>query len=351
MFGFSWSFCLEFGADWDSSGKSGDQEFFLFQTQEMKQAASSQHAFWDTQPLPNKWGQEVQNEEDADYVDESIGDNVSPVPLPLPPGIEWKDSDWKDESLDVICNEVEILSHSVKDENESSFQPPFSFLVHSFSSPSFRKEYLVGLKDENGMLVGFICAIPFSLQIHKSTLDKCVEVKNLYLHPKVRGKRLTPILIAEITRRVTYNGTITAFYTSSVTITRPLCKARYYQRLINVAKLVSVNYKELARGSTIPRLQAKMELESNPLSSKNWRKLKDSKDVSEAYQLLCDYLEKFAIHQTFTMEEFVHWFVKSDSSVQVYVAGKEKVEAFAAWQVMVRKERENGKSFFICPFL
>lgn len=248
------------------------------------------------------------------------------------------DDEWKNESLDVICSEVEKLSRTNDEgERQCSFQPPHTFLVHSFKAPGFRKEYLVGIRNESEELVGFICAIPFSLKIKNSNLDKCVEVKNLFLHPSVRGKRLTPILISEITRRVTSNGTVTAFYTSSVTITKPICKARYYQRIINVAKLVSVNYREIGRLTTIPRLQQKFNIPKNSLKEKNWRKLgNNEKDILESFELLKLHLAKFLVHQVFNFEEFKHWFVNCDPSVQVYIAGKDKVQGIAIWQVMVK---------------
>jgi len=52
-----------------------------------------------------------------------------------------------------------------------------------------------------GRLVAFISGIPATLRVNASTLST-VEINFLCVHKKLRHKRLAPVLIKEITRRV-----------------------------------------------------------------------------------------------------------------------------------------------------
>ena len=57
----------------------------------------------------------------------------------------------------------------------------------------------------NKKMVACITAVPVLLNI-KGTLKKMVEINFLCVHKKLRSKRLAPVLIKEITRRVNCNG-------------------------------------------------------------------------------------------------------------------------------------------------
>jgi hypothetical protein len=115
----------------------------------------------------------------------------------------------------------------------------------SMNPPGMKREWLVGLRRKAAPheLVGFICGLPMSASIAGTVIEQVMEIKNLYVHPDLRGNRLTPILISEVSRRVRRSNFCVALYTSSVTITRPLCKARFYQRPLNMAKLVAARFK------------------------------------------------------------------------------------------------------------
>merc|ERR1719152_785728 len=53
----------------------------------------------------------------------------------------------------------------------------------------------------NHKLVGFITGIPANIQVHEGTIGMA-EINFLCVHKKLRSKRLAPVLIKEITRRV-----------------------------------------------------------------------------------------------------------------------------------------------------
>ncbi len=53
-----------------------------------------------------------------------------------------------------------------------------------------------------------------------------VEINFLCVHKKLRSKRVAPVLIREITRRVNEQGIFQAVYTAGVVIPKPLATCR-----------------------------------------------------------------------------------------------------------------------------
>lgn len=93
---------------------------------------------------------------------------------------------------------------------------------------------------KSGLLVGFISAIPGHVKIY----DKCeaiVEINFLCVHKKLRSKRVAPVLIREITRRVNLTGVFQAVYTAGVVLPKPVATCRYWHRSLNPKKLIEVS--------------------------------------------------------------------------------------------------------------
>ena len=54
--------------------------------------------------------------------------------------------------------------------------------------------------------MGFIGAIPIQLSIHNEKVE-CAWANFLWVHKQLRNKRLAPVLIKELMRRVRLSGT------------------------------------------------------------------------------------------------------------------------------------------------
>lgn len=54
-----------------------------------------------------------------------------------------------------------------------------------------------------------------------------VEINFLCVHKKLRSKRVAPVLIREITRRVHLKGIFQAVYTAGVVLPKPVSTCRY----------------------------------------------------------------------------------------------------------------------------
>lgn len=110
----------------------------------------------------------------------------------------------------------------------------------SFSFFSVWTDWHVGVRVvKSGLLVGFISAIPGHIRIYDKA-EKIVEINFLCVHKKLRSKRVAPVLIREITRRVNLTGIFQAVYTAGVVLPKPIATCRYWHRSLNPKKLIQV---------------------------------------------------------------------------------------------------------------
>jgi len=144
-----------------------------------------------------------------------------------------------------------------------------------------------------------------------------VEINFLCVHKKLRSKRVAPVLIREITRRVNLNGIFQAVYTAGVVLPKPISTCRYWHRSLNPKKLIETRFSHLTRNMT---LQRTIKLYKLPTETK-CRGLRQmtSQDIPGAHKLLSDFLPKFKVSPLFSREEFEHWFLPKKSIVESYV--------------------------------
>lgn len=197
------------------------------------------HKFWDTQPVPHLL---EQKELPEGPIEVKEAKDVREAPLTLPEGFEWTVIDIND---DKIMDEVyELLSNNYVEDSDCTlrFKYSISFLRWALTPPGFIKEWIIGVRViKNKKLVGFISGIPVNVSVRDKTLPMS-EVNFLCVHKKLRSKRLAPVLIKEITRRVNLKKVWQAIYTAGNYIPTPIAEVLYYHRSLNVKKLVDVNY-------------------------------------------------------------------------------------------------------------
>ena len=87
-------------------------------------------------------------------------------------------------------------------EHQFRFDYPLEFLRWALLIPGYIKEWLVGVRvTKTKKLFGFISGIPVRTMV-KDKEVRMAEINYLCVHKKLRTKRLAPVLIKEITRRV-----------------------------------------------------------------------------------------------------------------------------------------------------
>lgn len=144
-----------------------------------------------------------------------------------------------------------------------------------------------------------------------------VEINFLCVHKKLRSKRVAPVLIREITRRVHLTGLFQAVYTAGIVLPKPVSSCTYWHRSLNPKKLIEVKFSHLSRNMTMQRTLKLYKLADQP-KTPGFRKM-TAKDVPGAHKLLKEYLTKFELVPDFTEEEFTHWFLPRPNIIDSYV--------------------------------
>jgi glycylpeptide N-tetradecanoyltransferase len=211
------------------------------------------------------------------------------------------------------------------------YQP--EFLKWALQPPGWKKEWHCGVRVvKSGRLVGFISAIPATLKIYEKT-QKMVEINFLCVHKKLRSKRVAPVLIREITRRVHLTGLFQAVYTAGIVLPKPVGTCRYWHRSLNPKKLIEVKFSHLSRNMTMQRTLKLYKLHDSP-KTPGFRKLTEG-DVPQAHKILAEYLKKFDLSPEFTEEDFVHWFLPRPDIVDSFVVEREgKIVDFVSYYTL-----------------
>jgi glycylpeptide N-tetradecanoyltransferase len=143
-----------------------------------------------------------------------------------------------------------------------------------------------------------------------------VEINYLCVHKKLRDKRLAPVLIKEITRRVNLTGIFQAVYTAGKVLPKPVSRCRYYHRSLNPKKLIEVGFSYLGNLMTMSRAIKLYKLPDTPTTlfvplTPEW--------CPSACKLINSYLERFQLRPVYSLEEFSYWFLPRPGVVSSFV--------------------------------
>jgi len=276
---------------------------------------SNIHAFWDQQPVP-KMDQEIRVE-DIGPIETKTVEEITEEPYSLEKSFEWYAMDLtNDEDLDDLYN---LLSKHYVEDDDNMFRFNYSreFLRWALMPPGYLRSWHLAVRVKGrGTLVGCITAIPAKIRVHES-LVQMVEINFLCVHKKLRDKRLAPVLIKEITRRVNLEDTWQATYTAGVVIPKPIAKNQYFHRSFDPKKLVEIGFSSVPRNSTIARMTRLARVP--PETTIEGLRPMVTEDVPEVTEILNNYLSTFKYAPVFDEEEIAHWFLPRENVVQCFV--------------------------------
>ncbi|CAF88115.1 unnamed protein product, partial [Tetraodon nigroviridis] len=200
--------------------------------------------------------------------------------------------------------------------------------------PGWLPQWHCGVRvNSNQKLVGFISAIPATIRIYDRE-KRMVEINFLCVHKKLRSKRVAPVLIREITRRVNLQGIFQAVYTAGVVLPKPVGTCRYWHRSLNPRKLIEVKFSHLSRNMTMQRTMKLYRLPevSERINGERRRRLAQprapktsglrpmtKKDVPVVHQLLGEYLRQFNLVPAMNQEEVEHWLLPRENIIDTYL--------------------------------
>ena len=304
----------------------GDEEIQkLLEAMHMKEKAEAvrkKHKFWESQPV-----KQFKEEEDSAGVEEGPVQQEMDVaqvrkdPYALPGGYEWCECDISNsESVEEVYT---LLSENYVEDDDNMFRFNYSsaFLSWALQPPGFKKFWHTGVRVvKSKKLVAFISAIPAKIRVGQANKEgiSMVEINFLCVHKKLRTKRLAPVLIKEITRRVNLFDIWQASYTAGVIIPTPVATCRYFHRSLDPKKLIEIGFSKLANRMTLSRT-IKLHKLPDSTSSRGLRKMR-KEDAPQVLKLLNNYLASFDLACVFqNVEEVEHWFIPRDGVIYSYV--------------------------------
>eukprot|EP00887_Chlorella_sp_A99_P007814 scaffold20.g7814.t1 len=209
-----------------------------------EEASTSQrktsYAFWGTQPVAQFDEPSSSQALDGPIDAPKTVEDIRKEPYNLPDNFRWI---------------YQLLSLHYVEDDDNMFRFAYSpeFLRWALRPPSFRAEWHIGVRvSSTGKLVAFISGIPACVRVGGARLS-CVEINFLCVHKKLRSKRLAPVLIREVTRRVNLANIWQAVYTAGVLLPKPVAECQYWHRSLNPKKLISIGFSRLAPRMTMAR--------------------------------------------------------------------------------------------------
>lgn len=218
------------------------------------------HKFWKTQPvmketleIPDTYEGSIENKKQEE---------IAQKPQKQPESFIW-------ECIDVNDKEKLNEQYTLQEENyiedyTARFRFNYSreFLLWALCPPGYTKEWHLGVRNTKcNKQVGFISAIPLTISC-RNNIIKSVEVNFLCVHKSLRRKRLAPILIREVTRRVNLYDIWQALYTSGEVLPTPIGACNYNHRPLNPKKLLDVRFSILLPGEDMDEYIRPLELDT-----------------------------------------------------------------------------------------
>ncbi|KAF3941169.1 hypothetical protein ABW19_dt0207542 [Dactylella cylindrospora] len=269
------------------------------------------YKFWKTQPV-KRFDEESTEEGEIRKGDP---DKVPKEPFPLLDEFEWCTMDLENEKeLDEVYT---LLNGHYVEDDEAMFRFAYSssFFNWALKPPGWRREWHIGVRVKaSRKLVAFISGIPVNLRV-RNTQILCAEINFLCIHKKLRGKRLAPVLIREITRLSNLEGIWQGLYTGGAVLPTPVSSCRYYHRSLDWLKLHEVGFSPLPHKSTKAKQITRYALPSKT-TTEGLREM-EAKDVLPVKTLLDKYLQRFDMAPIFSEEEVEHWFLHKGTSERV----------------------------------
>ncbi|TWW70285.1 putative all-trans-retinol 13,14-reductase [Takifugu flavidus] len=294
----------------------------------MEEATRRSYQFWDTQPVP-KLGETVTSHGCI----EPDKDSIREEPYSLPQGFSWDTLDLGNSA--VLKELYTLLNENYVEDDDNMFRFDYSpeFLLWALRPPGWLPQWHCGVRvNSNQKLVGFISAIPATIRIY-DVEKRMVEINFLCVHKKLRSKRVAPVLIREITRRVNLQGIFQAVYTAGVVLPKPVGTCRYWHRSLNPRKLIEVKFSHLSRNMTMQRTMKLYRLPEAPKTS-GLRPM-TKKDVPVVHRLLREYLSQFNLVPAMNQEEVEHWLLPRENIIDTFlVENNGKVTDFLSFYTL-----------------
>ncbi|KAK2984854.1 hypothetical protein RJ640_004679 [Escallonia rubra] len=278
---------------------------------------AKRHKFWETQPV----GQ-FKDLGDTSLPEGSIEpptplSEVKQEPYNLPNLYEWITCDMDSAEM---CTEVyNLLTNNYVEDDENMFRFNYSkeFLHWALRPLGYYRSWHIGVRVKNSKkLVAFITGVPAKIRV-RDTVVTMAEINFLCVHKKLRSKRLAPVMIKEVTRRVCLENIWHAAYTAGVVLPTPISTCQYWHRYLNPKKLIDVGFSRLGARMTMNRTIKLYKLPDSTVTP-GFRKM-EPHDVPAVTRLLRNYLKQFVVAPDFDENDVEHWLLPKENVMDSYL--------------------------------
>jgi glycylpeptide N-tetradecanoyltransferase len=263
-------------------------------------------------------------------------------PYKLPEGFEWCIINWEDDKMVEEC--YSFLKNNYADDISGVFVLNYSKeFLKWYIINNCKKEWQLCIRScNNNKLCAMVIGILRKIIIDEKIISFC-ELNFLCIHPKLRNKRLTPVLMKEMSRRVQISGVFHAIYTSSLDKPTPICKkVMCWHRPLNVKKLIDTGFLTLSKTQTLSILTKLMSCPVKVATS-GWKKFEicDAEHVLNLFNTS----KKFKLSRKFeNSEEIINTFLYKENVVSSFVIKNNGIVTdFASFYQIDNHVKNNSK--------
>ncbi|XP_075505238.1 glycylpeptide N-tetradecanoyltransferase 1-like [Primulina tabacum] len=303
----------------ENENDSGNEVSIDSLAQKVQESLSlgKRHKFWETQPVGQFKDLGNASIPEGPIEQPTLLSEVKQEPYNLPTPYEWITCDMDSEEM---CAEVySLLANNYVEDDENMFRFNYSkeFLQWALRPPGFYRSWHIGVRVKSSKkLVAFITGIPAKIRVRNDVVVMA-EVNFLCVHKKLRSKRLAPVLIKEVTRRIHLENIWQAAYTAGVVLPTPITTCQYWHRSLNPKKLIDVGFSRLGARMTMSRTIKLYKL-PDQTATPGFRKM-EPHDVPAVTRLLRNYLKQFVVAPDFDDLDVEHWLLPRENVVNSYL--------------------------------
>ena len=139
----------------------------------------------------------------------------------LPDGFEWAELSLESDLEELSQFLIDFFDKFTGCDQQEVKQFIQWYLSQS-NDPKLKSLFLSVKATKSQKLVGVICGTPISLNIRDTIIDS-LDTKILCVHPKFRSKRLSCLLIRELSRKAATAGFKYGHFASLSCVAKPVC--------------------------------------------------------------------------------------------------------------------------------
>ena len=296
----------------------------MFEMYQKKANLFAKHDFWNSQPIVKWSGLTLSQEGKGGEIEKIDVEKVRKNPYTLPEGFEWANIDIlnQENSLEELYI---FLEENYYDPSKIGNHYTKEFIYWTFVRPNYLPDLLIGVRiSKTKKLVAFLGGNVNTLTVDNNEI-KCCQANFLCILKKLRGKRLTPVLIKELVRRCNLKKIFQGTYSENIYLPMPICEAQQLQRPINVKKMADLG---LLKGTMSKMDVKKLDKVYNITSETKvpgFRPMR-KKDCKMVLELLNTYQSRFKLGIKISESEISHLFKSKKHQIYSFVVENEEAE-------------------------